>query len=116
MGRFTYHEEEENYIAEINGIQFVCEDVMPEFEETALALADVYQEKLPEIAAFLLDDMEEMFGDISVEELTEALGMPQIDLDREVISYLEHTLDDCHIIDVEYGGVLEEFYEAVIDG
>ena len=44
------------------------------------------------------------------------LGTPMIDLDREVITYLEQSLDDIHIIDVEYGGLLDEFYEVAIDG
>lgn len=57
-----------------------------------------------------------MFGDISEDDLAEALGTPLIDLDREVVTYLEQTLDDIHIIDVEYGGLLNEFYEVAIDG
>lgn len=57
-----------------------------------------------------------MFGDISEEDLAEALGTPLIDLDREVVTYLEQTLDDIHIIDVEYGGFLNEFYKVAIDG
>ncbi len=44
-----------------------------------------------------------MFGDITEDELADALETPLIDLDREVVTYLEQTLDDCHVIDVEYG-------------
>lgn len=116
MGLFTYDEEGRNYRADISGIEFICEEVKPEFEKAAPALARVYQEKLPQIAAFMLDDIKAVFGDISADELADALGVPQIDLNREMITYLEHTLDDCHIIDVEYGGLLDEFYEVSIDG
>ena len=97
-------------------MEFVCEDVTPEFEKDAPALAKAYQDKLPQIAAFLMDDVTDMFGDITEEELADALGVPQIDLDRGTITYLEHTLDDSHIIEVEYGGLLEEFFEVTIDG
>lgn len=116
MSLFIYNEEENNYMAEINGIQFVCEEADPELEKTALALADAYKEKLPEIIAFMLDDITDVYGEMQPDELAEALGTPQIDLDIKLITYLEHTLDDCHIIDIEYGGLLEEFYGVSIDG
>ena len=116
MSLFVFDEEESLYSAKIDGVELVCEEVTPEFEKAAPALARAYHEKLPQIVAFMLDDIAEVFGDMTADGLTEALGVPQIDLDREVISYLEHTLDDCHIIDVEYGGLFDEFYEVSIDG
>lgn len=44
MSLFIYSEEESNYAAEINGVQFVCEEVKSEFEKAAPALADAYKE------------------------------------------------------------------------
>lgn len=35
---------------------------------------------------------------------------------KEEYSELLQTLDDIHIIDVEFGGIFEEFYEVMIDG
>ena len=62
-------------------------------------------------------NMAQMYGnDLGRRLFAEALGTPLIDLDREVVTYLEQTLDDIHIIDVEYGGLLNEFYEVAIDG
>ena len=116
MSLFIFDEEESLYSAKIDGVELVCKEVTPEFEKAAPALARAYHEKLPQIAAFMLDDITEVFGDMTADELTAALGVPQIDLDREVVSYLEHTLDDCHIIDVEYGGLLDELYGVNIDG
>lgn len=116
MGLFIFDEEEEVYSARVDGVEFICEEATPELEETASALAGVYREKLPRIVAFLMDDVTEMFGDITEDKLANALGTPQIDLDREVVAYLEHTLDDTHIIEVEYGGMLDEFYGVSIDG
>ena len=116
MGLFVFDEEEGLYSAKINGVELVCEEVTPEFEKAAPALALAYHEKLPQIVAFMLDDITDVFGNITADGLTDALGTPQIDLDREVISYLEHTLDDCHIIDVEYGGLFDEFFGVSIDG
>lgn len=73
-------------------------------------------EKLPQIVEFMLKDITDMFGNILTEEWKGALGMPQIDLNQEIITYLEHTLDDYHMIDVEYGGQLDECYMVSVVG
>lgn len=116
MSLFLYNEEDNTYEAEIKDVRFVCQEATAELEAIAEALADAYQEKLPKIAAFMLEDIIETFGDMSEDALIAALGTPEIDLDRSVISYFDQTLDSSHIIEVEYGGELEEFYEVVIDG
>lgn len=105
-----------DYFAVIDGIEFICEVVKPEFEEAAPALVKAYQEKLPRIAEHLLDEVTAMFGPITTSELTDALGPPQIDLDRGTLSFLEHTLDDDHVIEVEYSGLFDELYDVTIDG
>lgn len=116
MGLFVFDEEENLHTAKMNGIEFICEEATPELEKAVPALAEAYQEKLPRLAAFIMKDIAEFFGEMTEDELTDALGTPQIDLDRETVTYLDHTLDDTHIIEVEYGGLLDEFYEVSIDG
>lgn len=116
MSMFKYNDKHKALIAEINGVRFCCEEEKDSYASQAQELAEVYQDRIPEIVAFILDEVCSMFGEVSEEKLTNALGTPMIDLDREVISYLEQSLDDIHIIDVEYGGVLDEFYEVAIDG
>ena len=64
----------------------------------------------------MLSDIEEMFEINDVEIIRNSLGNPLIDLDNNRLSYLEQTLDDIHIIDVEFDGIFENFYEASIDG
>lgn len=116
MALFEFDEKQKGYIAEIDSMRFYCEELKPEYEILAKELADSYEEKLPEIIEFMLPEIQEIFGDVSEEELMEAIGIPQIDLDREIISYLEQTLDDIHIIDVEFSGIFDEFFEVKIDG
>lgn len=116
MALFTFSEEEQAYTARIDSVEFICEEVQEGYEETAREIAEVYEDKLPELAEFILADIGDIFGDITVQELAEALGTPQIDLDRETVTYLDHTLDDTHIIDVEYEGILEELLEVSING
>ena len=116
MNFFKYNDEYDTFVAEIDGVRFCCEEEKDEYKGQACNLAEVYEERLPEIVSFILSDVRDMFGDITEDELADALGTPLIDLDREVVTYLEQTLDDCHIIDVEYGGLLEKLYEVSIDG
>ena len=51
-----------------------------------------------------------------VEAIKNSLGKPLIDLDRCVLSYLEHTFDGIHIIDVEFDGVFDRLLYSSIDG
>ena len=113
---FYYDDEQNGFIAEINSVRFFCEEVKDEYGELAQELADSYEDKLPDIIDYVLPEATAMFGSVSKAELEQALGIPQIDLDREVISYLEQKMDDMHIIEVEFSGLFDEFYEVVIDG
>ena len=115
---FKYSEEWASYLAELNGVEFICEEPSEELEAAAKRLAEGYQDRLPALAAFILEEMETDglgFGPLTVPELIAALGKPQIDLDQSVIHYMEQTLDD-HIFDVEYEGDLEEFLVFTLDG
>ena len=115
---FKHDEEWDARMAELNGIEFICEEPSEELEETAKRLAEVYEDRLPALAEFILEEMETDglgFGPLTVPELIEALGKPQIELDAGVIHYLEQTLDG-HIFDGEYDGDLEEFLVFTLDG
>lgn len=112
-----YLNDNEEYETQINGITFICEKVEADYEKIASEIAECYETKLDSIAEFLLDeDISDFWGEISVDELKKALGVPVINLDNESIVYLEHILDDEHIIEFEYEGILENFMYLNIDG
>ena len=110
------YDEKKKLIAEINGIKFTCNELKQEYEELAIKISKVYANKFPNLIEYIIDDINDMFGKISKEELMNSLGTPLIDLDTETITYLEQTLDDIHIIEVEFSGILDEFHEICIDG
>ena len=115
---FHYSEEDGAYLAELNGVELICEEPSEELEEEAKELAECYEDRLPDLAEFILEEMEADglgYGPLTVSELKAALGRPQIDLDQSAIRYLEHTLDD-HIFEIEFEGRLEEFLVFTIDG
>ena len=105
------------YETEISGIKFVCETPDEILEETAAELAEIYPGKLKDIAGFMIDEgISDCFGELTAEKIISSLGKPVIDLERFLITYPEQTLDDIHIIELEYDGLLDEFLYFSIDG
>ncbi len=113
---FTFDEKNKQYKAIINNITFVCKEIKPEYEQYAKDLANNYYKKILDIIQYMLFDIEKMFGINNVEIIKNSLGNVLIDLDNNRLSYLEQTLDDMHIIDVEFDGIFEKFYDVSIDG
>ena len=113
---FSFDEKNKQYKAIINNITFACKEIRPEYEQYAKDLANNYDRKMLDIIQYMLSDIEEMFGISDVEIIKNSLGNALIDLDNNRLSYLEQTLDDVHIIDVEFDGIFEKFYDVSIDG
>ena len=68
MSIFKYDDRHKALIAEINGVRFCCEEEKDGYASQAQELADVYEDKVPNIVAFILDEVCSMFGDISEED------------------------------------------------
>lgn len=113
---FVFDENNDVYSAEIKGITFTCETLLDNYDIYAYDLANAYETKLGAIIAFILPDIKAMFDIDDVDIIKNSLGKALIDLDRGVLSYLEHTFDNIHIIDIEFDGVFEKFYYSSIDG
>lgn len=113
---FKLNEKRNEYVAELNGIEFVCNEIKDGYETEAQKLSKLYYEKLPEIIEFMLSELQQFYGDIDKTELPRLLGKPTINLTTYQIMYLEQALDDIHIIEFEYGGDFAEFYYFNIDG
>ncbi len=103
--------------AVINRILFVCDEPSQELVSTAQAIAEVYKDRLEDIATYLMDEgITEICGEISTAKLIRSLGKPIIDLERGIITYPDNALDDYYIIEFEFSGILEEFSGLCIDG
>lgn len=114
---FEFNEESELFEVELQGVRVVCDELFDGCEESAKELAACYDKKLPEIAAYMLsEDIEAYYGKLSVETIVANLKTPQIDVGRCLLTYLEHTLDDMHIIEIEFDGVMDEFLSMSING
>ena len=113
---FKFDEERDEYVAELNGVEFVCDEPEDGFEDEAQKLSRLYIEKLPEMLKFMLPELQQVYGNLDKAKLPQLLGKPTINLTTYRIMYMEQTLDDTHIIEFEYGENFTEFYCFNIDG
>ena len=113
---FKYSEKFKILEAEIHGIRFVCDEIDVDKEMKAFELAYFYRKKLKVFVNGMMDEIVSFYGEMSKEDVIKSLGIPTIDLDNDIITYTEHTLDDIHVIDVEFRGIFDEILETRIDG
>lgn len=115
-GPFKYDEKYKMFTAEINKVKFECEKIDMNLEMKAFEYANFYRKRLKTIVSGMMDEITSFYGDMSEDALMNALGKPTINLDNGLMTYCEHTLDDSHVIDVEFDGIFEEIIEVRIDG
>ena len=113
---FKFDAERDEYVAELNGVAFVCDKPQESYKKEAKKLSKLYFEKLPEMIEFMLPELQEIYGEIDKEKLPQLLGKPTVNLSTFQIMYPEQRLDDIHIIEFEYGDDFEEFFYFNIDG
>lgn len=116
MHLFTYDEGNDIYQVQLNGIRFITQNVNDDIETFTKQLADQYFNRLNDIISFIQDDIKAMYDIDDPIVIQSSLGIPEIDVERCIITYLHHTFDQCHIIDVEFSGVFDEFLYTSIDG
>jgi len=116
MAIFQYSEEEELYLAVVNGVEFVSEEEPDLREEEVRELAECYQENLPRILEFMLPSLEEFYGKLDKTELPQLLGRPRIDLDTSEVAYCEHILDETHVLGFEFYDDFETLENFTMDG
>lgn len=113
---FVFDESNDIYSAEIHDIRFICENLLEHYDKYADDLANAYESKLSAIIEFILPDIKKMYNVDDADIIRKSLGKAQIDLDRGILSYLEHSFDNIHIIDIEFDGVFDELLYSSIDG
>ena len=114
--KFNFDEERGEYVAQLNGVEFVCDEPQEGYKKEAQKLSKLYFEKLPKMIEFMLPELQQTYGEVDKDKLPQLLGKPTINLSTFQIMYMEQTLDDTHIIEFEYGDDFEKFYYFNIDG
>ena len=111
----SYEYETENYKIKISENEFSDETVsyMQKFVE-------IYPIKVKDIAKAIMDLewFKDYFPEESMKSVEKKLGKPIFNYNSlyTIITYVENTIDENHIIDVEIGGMYEVFYNISFDG
>ena len=113
-----FDEELEQYVYEFEGLIFAWEDEQEDdCLDTVKSLAKAYREHLDDIIEFMMPDLEEAYGDITLEDVKGKLGRPTINPDNGLVTYYEQSFDDCHIFELEFlDDKFEELQYFSIDG
>lgn len=113
---FTYDKDVEVYVAEIEGLTFCCEEIQKGSEATVKKLVEAYQNRVSNIVSFMLPELEEFYGNLTIDEVVKNLGKATINLDNNQVTYAEQTLDNTHIFCYEFDDNFNELYYFSIDG
>ena len=105
------------YVDEYNGLVFTWEDPDADRSEDEKRIADKYYSHIDDIARFMLPDLIEIYGDVTIEEVKEKLGKPLIDYDNGTVTYLEQSFDGDHLFEFEFlDDKFEDLQYFSIDG
>ncbi len=113
-----YDNELDIYTLELEEIIFSWEEE-PEgdFVTQAKKVANNYKNNLSKIIEFIHTDIQEMYGDISIDDIKEKLGKPIIDINNGQVTYCEQTFDNIHIFLFEFlDEGFNEIQYFIIDG
>ncbi len=117
---FVYDNRYKTYSYSIDNIEFNCDTVEDGFEERANYLASIYNDKLAEIIAFMLPEIQEIYqeeyGTIDENMVREKINAPTIDLSLNQVSYCEQSFDSCHIFSFSFDGDFDKLMYFAIDG
>ena len=121
MNKNDFVERDSFFEAEVNGIKIsISDNAMSDevFQLTEKVLL-AYPQKIKAIVDYISQDKWIMdFYNLSKEEIEEKLQKPSFLMYEGggLLSYCENEIDYNHILDIEFSGVLEEFYQVGMDG
>ena len=107
--------------AKVDGIEIRISDRIMSDEVVRLTekVLHEYPQKIAAIAEHISkDEWIAATYNLSKEEIAEKLNAPSILMSQDggQLSYCENKIDFDHILDLEFGGVLEVFYDVGMDG
>lgn len=111
-----------HYEATLNGFDIEILKAYVSDERIAFAetVVEAYPEKLTAIAEFCKqsDQFKRMYPDETVDTIIKKLNIPILRVDDVggKFIYCDHEMDETHIIEVEFVGIIDSFFSVMIDG
>ena len=97
-----------------------CLDEKPsgDYLDTVKVIAKNYHKNIDKIAAFMLDDIREMYDEsITIDDVKAKIGVPKIEIENGTVTYCEQTFDYTHIFCFEFwDDEFEDLNYFAIDG
>ena len=121
MTRGNFIKSGRSFEAEVSGIKIRINDSAMSDENVQLAanIIQAYPHRVTAIADHILqDEWIAAAYKLSKDEIIQKLHLPVIRIDKFgcMLSYCENEIDFDHILDIEFSGVLENFYQVGMDG
>ena len=110
------------YIAEVDGLKIEISEKYFSDEKVAFAekLIASYPTKVPALAKFCMESecFKACYPDETIDTIMEKLHLPDMRIDNigGILTYYNHELDEEHIIEVEFSGLMNSFFSVGIDG
>ena len=110
------------YIAEVDGLKKEISEKYFSDEKVAFAekLIASYPTKVPALAKFCMESecFKACYPDETMDTIMEKLHLPDMRIDNigGILTYYNHELDEEHIIEVEFSGLMNSFFSVGIDG
>ena len=110
------------YIAEVDGLKIEISEKYFSDEKVAFAekLIASYPTKVPALAKFCMESecFKACYPDETMDTIMEKLHLPDMRIDNigGILTYYNHELDEEHIIEVEFSGLINSFFSVGIDG
>ena len=110
------------YIAEVDGLKIEISEKYFSDEKVAFAekLIASYPTKVPALAKFCMESecLKACYPDETMDTIMEKLHLPDMRIDNigGILTYYNHELDEEHIIEVEFSGLMNSFFSVGIDG
>lgn len=122
MNKNDFHFEKE--INDEYGIYTACindiEVSIPENMFNDEKIVEIYPSKLYDIASYCKESacFKMCYPKVSIEEIIHKLHLPvlRVGPNDGILTYCNHELDDEHLLDLEFGGILETFFSVSVDG
>ena len=110
------------YIAEVDGLKIEISEKYFSDEKVAFAekLIASYPTKVPALAKCCMESecFKACYPDETMDTIMEKLHLPDMRIDNigGILTYYNHELDEEHIIEVEFSGLMNSFFSVGIDG
>lgn len=110
------------YIAEVDGLKIEISEKYFSDEKVAFAekLIASYPTKVPSLAKFCMESecFKACYPNETIDTIMEKLHLPDMRIDNigGILTYYNHELDEEHIIEVEFSGLMNSFFSVGIDG